>query len=28
LGLLPQGVDREIERFRVEECLRRRGLSV
>jgi hypothetical protein len=28
LGRLPQGLDREIERFRVEECLRRRGLSV
>lgn len=28
LGRLPEGVDREVERFRVEECLRRLGLSV
>jgi hypothetical protein len=28
LRTLPEGVDREIERFRVEECLRRQGLSV
>ncbi|MDX8035779.1 hypothetical protein SK803_36750 [Lentzea sp. BCCO 10_0856] len=28
LRLLPEGMDREIERFRVEECLRRLGLSV
>lgn len=25
---LPEGVDREIERFRVEECLKRLGLSL
>jgi hypothetical protein len=25
---LPEGMDREVERFRVEECLRRLGLSV
>ena len=28
LRLLPEGMDREIERFRVEECLRRLGLSL
>ncbi|SER92499.1 hypothetical protein SAMN05216188_117165 [Lentzea xinjiangensis] len=28
LHVLPQGVDREVERLRVEECLRRQGLSV
>jgi len=28
LRTLPEGVDRAIERFRVEECLRNRGLSV
>lgn len=28
LRTLPEGVDRDIERFRVEECLRQHGLSV
>lgn len=28
LYLLPEGMDREIERLRVEECLRHHGLSL
>ncbi|MFS8095621.1 hypothetical protein LFM09_00615 [Lentzea alba] len=28
LDALPEGVDRDIERLRLEECLRHRGLSV
>jgi hypothetical protein len=28
LHTVPEGMDRDIERFRVEECLRRQGLSV
>ncbi|MFJ8964671.1 hypothetical protein ACIRG5_35295 [Lentzea sp. NPDC102401] len=28
LHLLPEGMDREIERLRVEECLKHQGLSL
>ncbi|MFD4640904.1 hypothetical protein ACFWN2_26590 [Lentzea sp. NPDC058436] len=28
LRALPEGMDREIERFRVEECLRHQGMSL
>lgn len=27
LAVLPQGMDRDLERLRLEECLRERGLS-
>jgi hypothetical protein len=27
LSVLPQGMDRDLERLRLEECLRERGLS-
>jgi len=28
LSALPEGLDREVERFRVEDCLRHQGLSL